>query len=168
MSADHGLQTWPPHARPSFVDLDVDAPRPFGPQAIPLLIQVPAVRTPSRGPRPARRPSATATARVRSGAVAARGRSRPRRRLRKPVRVAGYGLLAAASFALAPLLLRAGAGAATPGPGPGFAAVVRPPAVSLTVETGPGVVPPRVEPPVVLPGYLLPDDGVEEPSHAGG
>jgi hypothetical protein len=40
--------------------------------------------------------------------------------------------------------------------------------VSLSIEpTGlmPSVTP---EPPVVLPGYVLPDDGVEEPSYAGG
>lgn len=40
-------------------------------------------------------------------------------------------------------------------------------AISITIEPAP--LPPvaEVESPVVFPGYLLPDDQVEEPTHAG-
>lgn len=43
----------------------------------------------------------------------------------------------------------------------------RPPSISMSIE--PAVLAPvvEVEPPVVFPGYLLPDDDSEEPSHAG-
>lgn len=42
-----------------------------------------------------------------------------------------------------------------------------PPAISISIE--PAVMAPyaEAESPVVFPGYLLPDDGCEEPAHAG-
>jgi hypothetical protein len=42
-----------------------------------------------------------------------------------------------------------------------------PPSISITIE--PAVLTPiaGAESPVVFPGYLLPDDGCEEPAHAG-
>jgi len=173
MNDTHGLQNCATLSRPSFVDPDVDSPRPFAPSSVPVLIQVPMVRPARRKPKPARRASATATARFRANAIPHRGH-RPKRRLRKGVRVSGYAVLAAVSFGLAALLLRGGAGASTSGVAPRAdhpqvaAASVRPPAVSLTVEGAPGASPVEPATPVILPGYLLPDDGVEESTHAGG
>jgi hypothetical protein len=42
-----------------------------------------------------------------------------------------------------------------------------PPVISISIE--PAVLAPyaEAESPVVFPGYLLPDDGCEEPAHAG-
>jgi hypothetical protein len=132
-----------------------------------LLIQVPHV-----GPlvRSARRPSAAATARVRAhGAPAVPARSR-KRRLRREVRMAGYVLATVVPMALAAALLR-GAPAPT---GSGhdvrtrIAAEIRPPAVSITFD--PTALKPLAEPKsaVEFPGYLLPEEGAEEPAHAGG
>ena len=130
----------------------------FGPQlsAIPLvLIQVPTVRA----VRQARRPSVSAMARVRS-----QGLVRPRRRLRREVRLAGSVILMIAPLALAVARLFSASG--SPDDAPADFAAVRPPAVWLSIEA------PVTEPvgPVVLPGYVLPDDGSgsEEPAHAGG
>jgi hypothetical protein len=47
-------------------------------------------------------------------------------------------------------------------------AALRPPTVSLTIEPMNLMPTVETEQPVVLPGYLLPDDGAEEPAHAGG
>lgn len=50
---------------------------------------------------------------------------------------------------------------------PGFAAAVSEPTISLSIE--PIGLAPASEPqtPVILPGYILPDDGPEETCHAG-
>jgi hypothetical protein len=99
----------------------------------------------------------------------------PRRRLRREIRLAGYALMMAAPLTLAALLL-AGAPATDARSADGSAgsrsritASIRPPAVFLSLE--PAILAPATsspESPVVLPGYLLPDDGFEEPAHAGG
>jgi hypothetical protein len=40
--------------------------------------------------------------------------------------------------------------------------------ITITIEPSAGLTAPvDAETPVVFPGYLLPDDGVEEPAHAG-
>jgi hypothetical protein len=50
------------------------------------------------------------------------------------------------------------------------AAADGPPAVSISIEPVLAGAPAELEsePPVVLPGYLLPADGAEEAAHAGG
>lgn len=150
-------------SRPSsFVEAGFAAPRPFAPMALPVLIQVPALRPARRGPRPARRPSEFATARVRAN-MTAHGRVRPRRRLRKGVKVAVTGLLAAAAFACAAWTLGSG-GASVQGAPVGL---IPPPSISLTVEGARGTAS-ESEATVLLQGYVLPDDGFEEPDHAGG
>jgi hypothetical protein len=91
--------------------------------------------------------------------------------------MAGYGLLmvAAAWFAPSlralgprpsPYLGRAGAMDAGHGHGARGGAGFRP-TISISIE--PAALAPYAdaESPVVFPGYLLPDDGREEPAHAG-
>ncbi|MFO0954018.1 MAG: hypothetical protein U0835_23265 [Isosphaeraceae bacterium] len=130
-----------------------------------MLIQVPEVK---RGIRSARRPSPAAVQRVRRHAP-----SRGRRRLRREVRVVATALAAIVPLLMAAALLRH----ATPHGGrPAEASRdartsvlggIRPPSVSLSIEA-PGFAPrPEPQAPVILPGYLLPDDG-EDPAHAGG
>jgi hypothetical protein len=80
--------------------------------------------------------------------------------------------MTAASLALAAALLR-GAPASTLallGDGRGRVTSVRPPSVSLSLAIEPPALATGMEPepPVVLPGYLLPDDGIEEPADGGG
>jgi hypothetical protein len=69
---------------------------------------------------------------------------------------------------LGPLLLPASgrAGAIHSGPGARGVAGFRP-TISISIE--PAALAPYAdaESPVVFPGYLLPDDGCEEPAHAG-
>ncbi|WP_154673637.1 hypothetical protein [Singulisphaera acidiphila] len=102
-----------------------------------------------------------------------------RRRLRREVRMAGYTLLMASPLLLASLLLWGGrptvsmASARPPVveardcDAKDLAASSRPPAISISIE--PYALTPyeEVESPVVLPGYLLPDDGCEDTHHAG-
>lgn len=173
MSLDHGLQTCPTLSRPSsFVATGHDAPRAFAPMALewPVLIQVPALHPRRPATRLARRPSASASARVRAN-LATNGQARPRRRLRPGVKVAAWGLLASAAFSVGAWMLAGGVGVvngvtdrliATR-----VALAVTPPDVSLTVEGALGTAL-EAEAAVILPGYLLPDDGFEEPAHAGG
>lgn len=144
-------------------------PRAASYPAPALLIQVPLV--PPRV-RPARRPSAAATERIRAhGASSFRGRTR-RRRLRREMRVAGCVLATALPLALAVALLRGvpavGGDADRPDARSRIAAEVRPPVVSITLD--PTTLNPLAEPEstVELPGYLLPDEGSEEPVHEGG
>ncbi len=169
MVLDQGIQPWHSTAGTSFGE-DSESPRTFSPSLLPVLIQVPTVRIPARAPRQARRPSAAATERARAYAIH-RGTFPPRRRLRKEVRLAVYGLLLTATMGLAAALI-GGTPATMTGEDVGdrarASAAGRPPGVPLSVE--PTAVAPGAEPgfPVVLPGYLLPDDGIEEPAHAGG
>ena len=171
MSHNQGLTTWcPPAPRVSSTGVDlagVDRPRPrpsFHGSDVRVLIQVPAVRSvPS-----ARRPSRLATERARRyGSTPP-----PRRRLRKEIRAAAYLLGAATPLALAVVLLLGlpvARGLAPEAADEGFA----PPSIRLTIEAlsavpGSTAAEPLALPPVNLPGYLLPDDGIEEPAHAGG
>jgi hypothetical protein len=89
------------------------------------------------------------------------------------MRVAGCVLATALPLALAVALLRGAP--AVGGDAPGrpdarsrIAAEIRPPAVSITLD--PTTLNPLAEPEstVELPGYLLPDEGAEEPVHEGG
>jgi hypothetical protein len=130
--------------------------RPIG----PVLIQVPALRTP--GARTPARPSA-------------RTAMRRRRRLRKEVRIAGSALLLGTPVACALMFLFAGdpepAGVPARLMGiEGFASadeIPRPPAPVAPVITVPRPTG-AADAPVVLPAYVLPDDGSGEPTHAGG
>ncbi|MDR3634281.1 MAG: hypothetical protein P4L84_10800 [Isosphaeraceae bacterium] len=150
MNRDQYLQAWPIAV----------APNPADRSAVPILIQVPRVSVYSR---PSSRRSTRATA-------------RPRRRLRREVRWALYVMLAALPPVLSALAYWEGRHAAlleiraphsvdaapeaAPEPEP------LPPRISLSIE--PAVPLPPAEPaaPVIIPGYLLPDDGLEEPAHA--
>ncbi len=95
---------------------------------------------------------------------------------RREVRVAGYTLLTALPLAFASALLLGGRSTALLGSvGPAapvarvssdMAATYHPPVISITIEPA-GLTPVEAEPPVVFPGYLLPDDGPEEQAHAG-
>jgi hypothetical protein len=155
------------------------------PRTPAILIAVPAVNDGRR-----RRLSATASAQNRSWQHQTR---RPRRRLRRGVRLAGCAVLALAPFASActlgwssrparivacsipetPHQAEGGDGlGAHPGPGSrnaesagtsnGSAA-----AVVLSIEpaaAAPGALPAV---PVIFPGYVLPDDSIEDRSHEG-
>jgi len=93
--------------------------------------------------------------------------------------MAGYTLLMASPLLLASLMLWGGRPTVTMASArpprevspncdaKDLAAASRPPAISLSIE--PYALTPyvEVEPPVVLPGYLLPDDGCEDTDHAG-
>ena len=155
---------------PTFIELDLENPGPVASRGLTVLIRVPPVRVAQGGPRPARRPTATATARILANRATVG--PRPRRRLRKRVRTAACVVIALATLASAACLLRSGI---APGsaleweatePVPTRLASASAPAVWLRIETAPGDSPSAPEPPVILPGYLLPDDGIEEPDHA--
>ena len=134
------------------------APAPDARPIIPILIQVPRVATYTR-------PSAR---------WSARRSARPRRRLRREVRWALYALLAALMPALSALAYWEGRQAALHEVGAPRVEVTDtaaepeplPPRISLSIE--PALPPPPADPapPVVFPGYLLPDDSLEEPAHA--
>lgn len=93
--------------------------------------------------------------------------------------MAGYTLLMASPLLLASLMLWGGrptVSMASARPqvaedrdcdAKDLAAASRPPAISISIE--PYALTPyvEVESPVVLPGYLLPDDGCEDTHHAG-
>ena len=111
--------------------------------------------------RAARRPSERAIATIRE-----QGRPfqqvKSRRRLRRKFRVLGCALMLIAPIAISMSLVRSAGPISPRDTRPGAASVPRPPSVSLMFE---GSLPE----PVVLPGYMLPDDGVEELlNHAGG
>ena len=180
MSRDQGLPSWQSTSLVSFEDAHADAARPYSCSraSTAILIQVPSVgpATRTRTTRQARRPSSSALEWARVHGTP-RVKLAPRRRLRREIRLAGYALMMAAPLTLAALLL-AGAPAAdarsadgSAGPRSRITASIRPPAVFLSLE--PAILLPATstsspESPVVLPGYLLPDDGFEEPAHAGG
>jgi hypothetical protein len=156
MSDDQGLQTWPTTSSQRTSDRPV----------VPILIQVPAL--------PAlMSPSARPSLRVR----AATSPHRRRRRLRREVRVAAYAMMLAAPLVSAPLWIwgewsSTAPRAARPEPacaadGKDLAVAHHPPVISISIEPATGVTGAEAEPPVVFPGYLLPDDDSEEPAHAG-
>ena len=116
---------------------------------------------PLRTARTARSPSARATARIREQR-SLYFRVKPRRRLRREFRLLAYALKLAAPLMLGVAHFRGvysersveKSSSATIN-------VVRPPAVSLMFEG-------TTTEPVVLPGYVLPYDGIEESSHHAG
>jgi hypothetical protein len=135
-------------------------------RSTPPLIQVPRYQTVRR----ARRPSARATAWMREQ-YRVGGQVTPRRRLRREIRLAGAALLLIAPLTFALILLahpRGLAMASRPESTSTPDRSIRPPAISLMIEAPHLGFRTDVEPPVVLPGYVLPDDGAEEPVHAGG
>jgi hypothetical protein len=155
MNRDQGLQTWPP-PRPSHAATHA---------VLPILIQIPELpeSLQNQGPR-------TVRARPRSAV------SRPRRRLRREVRMAGYGILLMGTLAWISPALRGALPVfvAQTGRAPGSGEVLGTarvsgarPTISISIE--PAALAPyaEAESPVVFPGYLLPDDGGEEPAHAG-
>jgi hypothetical protein len=158
-----------PHVHAGFVP---ELPAPSHPVPV-LLIEVPLM---APRVRPARRPSVAATERIRAhGASPLLGQTRQRRRrLRREVRMAGYVLAIALPLALALALLRGAPAVGRDGSGPAprspVATELRPPGIRITLD--PSALNPQFEPEstVVLPGYLLPDEGegAEEPAHAGG
>ncbi len=90
--------------------------------------------------------------------------------------MAGYAVMFAAPLFVAALMLWGGRHGALASDRPPFhseagradiATGTHRPAISISIE--PAALPPYAdaEPPIVFPGYLLPADGSEEPSHAG-
>ena len=144
MNREHSLQDWP-------IAL---APAPADRSAIPVLIQVPRV---SISTRPSTRCST-------------RERSKPRRRLRREVRWALYVLGVALAPALSAVAYWEGRQAALLEIRAPHAAQPEgeplPPRISLSIEPAVPLPPADPAPPVVIPGYVLPDDGLEEPAHA--
>jgi hypothetical protein len=127
---------------------------------VPVLIQVPAL------------PGPTARTMLRSSA---RTTMRRRRRLRREFRIAGSALLLGTPLACTLLFLFAGDPEPVGVPArlvgiEGVASADEMP--RLTTPIAPVVtVPPALRDshaPVVLPDYVLPDDGSEESTHAGG
>lgn len=170
---EHAVSTWLETAHVSFAGPVGETADGFAGSDLPVLIRVPVLLAPRRGPRPARRPSERVSARFHANDFRQPRARAPRRRLRKGVRLTGYAVLATFSLAFASLMLRSGAGAATPvlRPGqdvPSIAAAIRSPAISLMIEGASWSEPAEADRPVVLPGYVLPDDGCEEQGHAGG
>jgi hypothetical protein len=158
MTDEQGLQTWPTSSFQRTTDRPV----------VPILIQVPAL--------PAlKTASARADIRVRT-ATSLRPRRR-RRRLRREVRAAAYTMMLMAPMMFAPLAIwgerSATAPVAEPGDradgagGPDLAEAHHPPVISISIEPVVGSSCPEAEPPVVFPGYLLPDDDSEGRAHAG-
>jgi hypothetical protein len=149
-----------------------------------VLIAVPEVAAPRI--RPARVPTAMPRP---------TGRRRPRRRLRRPVRVAAWSLLVLvplvgsvgaswsnwSSRAIGrPIAVtmagtredddRAGALAlrqSRPADRSSAGARGRLPVVVLSIESVAGAPAADAEVPIVFPGYVLPDDSLEEPAHEG-
>lgn len=155
--------------------------------AMAVLIRVPRVDEPRDRVR-AWRAEEAARFRPTRSAQARRAGVRPRRRLRRGVRLAGWWILALASmggtFAMGWMTRGSGPldrqvltasihGRHAGGPSRAPAGVERPDdspqGEAETIAIGPAVVAPVVdaEVPVVFPGYLLPDDSLEEPAHEG-
>ncbi len=156
MSHDQGLQTWPASTYQ----------RTTGRPVVPILIQVPAV--PALMGRAGR---TSPGVRVRTGASL--HPQRRRRRLRREVRVAGYAMMLMAPMMYAPLAMWGERSSNEPravGPGsdcPELTTALHPPVISISIEPVAGSSCSEAEPPVVFPGYLLPDNESEGPAHAG-
>jgi len=155
----HTNRRW--SAEVSFPDEDhrQEFPLPRDTGVLAVLIRVPTVRPARHSPRP----TPKAAARVRVGSSA-----RPRRRLRRGVRLAAWVLLSAAPAALAVTRLLGAVAVSGGGVDEAQAdlAAFGPPSIRLSVEAADS----ERAAPVILPGYVLPDDGTgdEEPAHAGG
>ena len=90
--------------------------------------------------------------------------------------MAGYGMMAVIALAWVPqtflgsrpaLTLHPGHARESNGVGCAAYAAGPPPTIRISIEPV-GLAPyADAESPVVFPGYLLPDDGCEEPAHAG-
>ncbi len=159
------------------------------PDALPILIEVPRIETVGRKTR-VRSNQPAHPAEWQRGM---RGR-RPRRRLRRHVRLSACTLLAMTPFAFAACFAWSGRpGPATPPPGSasrndgpqrvclvdpgredGFvdgrrtASIDHRPVTLLSIEAAsPATGPEAEQQPVILPGYLLPDNSREEPVHEG-
>lgn len=135
----------------------------------PVLIRVPTVRP---AVKVARRPSASASAWARENGRGDGHRTR-RRRLRREVRLAGYlaGTVLPIMLAVVLLARSPAAGASPTRPvESGVSVSIGPPVVSLTIDSTPNFYPgpAEAETSVILPGYLLPDDPLEDSPHAGG
>jgi hypothetical protein len=157
MNNEQGLQACPESSSLPTMDRPV----------VPILIQVPALpalMAPSPSPRPNLR-------------VRPRTSLRPqkrRRRLRREVRAAAYATMLMAPLMFAPLGFRAGRTFSATGPEPALSAEAadlvstrNPPVISISIEPAVGGACTEAEPPVVFPGYLLPDDDTEGTVHAG-
>lgn len=140
----------------------LQAERPSDLPSVPLLIQVPELRAPrARVARPRPRPT---------------GEPR-RRRLRREVRVTCYAVLTAMPLVIVSALMAWGRpstlfGSIAPVAVEAVAAsdgCDAPQAPVIQIVIDPTVLIPATEAdsPVEFPGYLLPDDGPEEPRHAG-
>jgi hypothetical protein len=155
--------------------------------AMAVLIRVPRVDEPCDRVRTWRAEEA-ARFRPAMSAQARRSGTRPRRRLRREVRLAAMWILALATLGVAftmgwmtrgtgPLDLRvltASAQVHHPrGPSRAPEGIERPDdgpqGESDTIAIGPAIGAPvaDAEVPVVFPGYLLPDDSLQEPAHEG-
>jgi hypothetical protein len=156
MNPDQGLQIWP---------TSTDQ-RTTGRPVVPILIQVPALPALAKV-------SARTGVRVRS-ATSLRPQRR-RRRLRREVRVAAYTVMLTVPMLFSPFWFGKGLSAIMPSSVPSesaaegsrLAAGHRPPVISISIEPTTGLSGSEAEPPVVFPGYLLPDDDSEGPDHAG-
>jgi hypothetical protein len=159
MSHDQGLQSWPATTFQRTTDRPV----------VPILIQVPAL--------PALMgPSARSSLRVKARTSSSL-RPQRRRRLRREVRVAAYAMMLMAPMMYAPLALWGERSSNTkpaesPGPerpmdGPELTSALHPPVISISIEPVVGAPSSEAEPPVVFPGYLLPDNDSEGTVHAG-
>lgn len=127
-----------------------EALHPHGSPLPSVLIQVPVVRG-------------------RTGRRVSVSRTRPRRRLRKEVRLVGSILLAAVTTTFGVIGLTQGLQPSSPSRGAGSSdGIDDAPVISLSLEPIGGSSSMEVAAPVVRPaGYVLPDDGTEEGSHAG-
>jgi hypothetical protein len=155
--------------------------------AMTVLIRVPRVDEPRDRVRTWRAEEA-ARFRPARAAQARRAGTRPRRRLRRGVRLAGWWLLAlttlGGTFTMGwmsrgsrPLDLRVltatALGHHAVGPSRAPESLERPDdgpqGEADTIATGPAIGAPvaDAEVPVVFPGYLLPDDSLQEPAHEG-
>ncbi len=138
----------------------ITATRPF--HAIPVLIEVPTIT------------DASVISWHSSASVDLRPRRR--RRLRREVRLLGYTFLTAMILkAMAPWAMTPASTPLSPlmSVGTGLSrsdqrATIAPPLVSISIEPLSPAPVGKANLAVVLPGYLLPDDGpAEEPTHAG-
>lgn len=134
-----------------------DTPSPIG----PILIEVPALGPDLQAGRTAHRRT---------------GVTRRRRRLRREVRMAGSALMVVMPLTWV-LFTFCGSQPEPPAVQPRLMGVEGVPASFLAVDQVPWVRPVGErattqacddQTPVVLPGYVLPEEGCEEPAHAGG
>jgi hypothetical protein len=158
------------------------------PDALPILIEVPRIETVGRKSRVRR-----AQPGHRADWHCGMGGRRPRRRLRRHVRLSACALIGLTPIAFAACFAWSGRpGPAMPPPasvsrndGPERVCLFDPgredgfverrrtasfdhgPVTLLSIETASPATAPEAEEPVILPGYVLPDNSREEPVHEG-